>query len=81
MSENGEKILREEIGKYFKLKEESIGPPKIYLGGKLSKVVLDNGTSAWSFSSLQYVQESVKNVEVYVKKRDWIWPTRCITPI
>lgn len=42
MSENGEKILQDKIGKYFKLKEESIEPPKIYLGGKLSKVVLDN---------------------------------------
>ena len=28
-------VLRNEIGKYFKLKEESIGPPKIYLGGKM----------------------------------------------
>lgn len=26
-----------EIGKNFKLKEESIGPPKIYLGGRVSK--------------------------------------------
>jgi len=33
ISDNGEQILRQEIGKYFKLKEESISPPDIYLGG------------------------------------------------
>ena len=29
ISENGEKVLRREIGCYFELKEESIGPPKL----------------------------------------------------
>ena len=33
VSENPEKLLRDELGRYFELKEESIGPPKIYLGG------------------------------------------------
>ena len=33
VSENAEQILRGEIGKYFELKEELVGPPKIYLGG------------------------------------------------
>ena len=35
-------VLRNEIGKYFKLKEESIGPHKIYLGGKMRQVQLGN---------------------------------------
>ena len=43
VSEHGEKVLREELGKYFELKEESIGPPSFYLGGKLRKVTLDSG--------------------------------------
>jgi hypothetical protein len=51
-----ESILRKEIGKYFELKEESIGPPKLYLGGYLSLVELDNGVKAWAFSSPQYVR-------------------------
>ena len=29
--ENTEQIFRGEIGKYFELKEESVGPPMIYL--------------------------------------------------
>ena len=32
ISEDGESIMRNEIGKHFELKEESIGPPKTYLG-------------------------------------------------
>ena len=42
----GEKILREEIHPKFELKEESIGPPDIYLGGKMREVTLENGTKA-----------------------------------
>ena len=36
--ENAESILRNEVGRYFELKKESIGPPTLYLGGHLSKV-------------------------------------------
>ena len=41
ISENAESILRKEIGKYFELKEESIGEPSLYLGGHLRKVQLE----------------------------------------
>ena len=67
VSKNAKQILRGEIGKYFELKEELIGPPKIYLGGHVQKVKLDNAMSAWSFSSSQYVRTAVKNVEEYLK--------------
>ena len=43
LSENAEHILRCEFGKYFTLKEESIVPPKTYLGGSVRKVKLNNG--------------------------------------
>ena len=59
VSENTESILHNELGRYFHLKEESIGPPTIYLGGRVW---------AWSFSSSQYVQSAIKNVEGYVGK-------------
>ena len=32
LSGNADKVLRTDLGRYFTLKEESIGPPKIYLG-------------------------------------------------
>ena len=66
VSENAELILRNELGRYFELKEESIGPPDHYLGGKVRKVQLENGVYAWAFSSSQYVQTAVKNVEAYL---------------
>ena len=81
ISENGESVLREEIGKYFKLKQESIGPPKIYLGGHMRKVQLSNGVEAWSFSSSQYVQAAVKNVERYLTTIGKKLPNRADTPI
>ena len=46
ISFDNDKALRE-IGKYFQLKLNSIGPPKIYLGGKVIKVTLPNGVKAW----------------------------------
>jgi hypothetical protein len=58
-----ESILRKEIGKYLELKDKSIGPPKLYLGGHLSLVELDNGVKAWAFSSSQYVRAAVQNEE------------------
>ena len=66
---NAEYFLRNKIGKYFKLKESLIKLPDIYLGGKMRQVEMENGTSAWSFSSSQYVQAAVKNVETYLKEK------------
>ena len=84
ISENAESILRNEIGRYFELKEESIGPPKLYLGGHLRKVQLENGVWAWAFSSSQYVQAAVKNVEDYLSKdenKGWKLPRSADTPM
>jgi hypothetical protein len=69
ISHQAESILRNEIGKYFGLKEASIGPPTIYLGGKMRKVRLDNDMEAWAYSSSQYVQQAVKNVEQHLSDR------------
>jgi hypothetical protein len=78
---DAEKILREELGKYFELKEESIGPPALYLGGKLSLVQLNNGMEAWSISLSQYVQAAVKNVEKHLLEKSSNLPKRCETPM
>jgi hypothetical protein len=83
ISENAEDILRREIGKYFELKEESIGTPKLYLGGKVRRVQLENGVYAWSFSSSQYVQAAVKNLEENLAKPEnvrWKMPSKAETP-
>jgi hypothetical protein len=84
VNENAEQILRKELGRYFTLKEESIRPPKVYLGGHVRKVKLDNGVECWAFISSQYIQAAVNNVEEYLSKRDdvnWTLPVRAETPI
>eukprot|EP00957_Ditylum_brightwellii_P127024 9683781-Ditylum_brightwellii.AAC.1 len=68
ISENGEKLLHEHIGKYFELKKELIGLPKIYLGRKMREVTLEDDVCAWAFGSLQYVKAAIENVEGYLEK-------------
>ena len=55
ISNRGEDVIRKEFGKYFYAKDGYIEPPSIYLGNKVSKVTIENGVGAWSFSSPQYV--------------------------
>ena len=84
IGEHPEKLLCQGIGKYFQLKEESVGPPKIYLGGSVRKRTLDNGIKAWAFSSSQYCQTAVKNVAEYLEKRNdprWAMPAKAETPM
>ena len=83
-SENVEKILREEMGRYFELKEESVGHPTLYLRGRVHKVTMQNGVEAWAFSTSQYIQSTARNVEEYLKKRGdgrWSLPAKAETPI
>jgi hypothetical protein len=82
VSANAELVLRKQLRRYFELKEESIGPPKIYLGGYVRKVQLENGVEAWAYSSSQYVQAAVKNVELYLSRQTW-WklPPKAETPM
>ena len=80
ISEHPERTLQNELGKYFKLKEESIGPQKIYLGGKVRKVMLEHGVEAWAFGSSQYVLQAVKNVERYLNDCHCIGDTRFCIP-
>ena len=85
MSEFPERIIRKELDKYFKLKPNSIGPPKLYHGAGIHKVELENGAKGWAVSSSQYVQESVKNVERYLEKQEipgrWKLPNKAETPL
>ena len=67
--ENSEEFLWNDFGERLKLKETSIVPPTQYLGNKVSQVTLDNGTKCWSFSSSQYIQNAVKNVEEHLARK------------
>ena len=73
--------MRDVIGKYFQLKEESIGEPKIYIGGHMRKVTLENGQDDWAFGSSQYCQAAVANVETFLAESGAKLPSRAETPI
>ena len=84
VSHQAEKTLREGVGKYFELKEESIGPPDIYLGGHCREVELDNGVKCWAFGSSQYCRSACSNVRKYVEGLNdprWKIPGRCNSPL
>ena len=78
---NNQAILREEIGKHFKLKEDSIGPPLQYLSGKLHQVTMANSYKCWAFGSTQYVRAAVNNVEGYLGKKGQKLPSKAPTPL
>ena len=80
ISENAESVLRNEIGQHWKLKEGSIGKPTLYLGGKCREVELSNGAKCWAFSSSQYVQAAVKNVQDWLAKQNRTLPKKAEAP-
>ena len=60
-------IIDKSPGKYtdmlkesYRIKPESIGEPKRYLGADVSKVYYPDGSYAWCLSSKTYVKEAVK---------------------
>ena len=59
-----------EIDKFFMMKPGSIEKPKIYLGAKLSVEELPNGAKAWGVSSSKYIQDSIKNLESKMEKKN-----------
>ena len=80
ISENAEKVIREEIGNKWTFKESSIEKPSLYLGGKCREVELDNGVKCWAFGSSQYVREAVSNVEAWLKKKNRSLPKKAEAP-
>ena len=82
ISENGISVIKNEINRYFKVKNsESISAPKLYLVNKVSKVTLANGNKAWAFSSSQYVQAAIENVEAHLKRFNMSLPRRASSPL
>ena len=78
---NPKQTLTTEIGKYFELKKESVGPPMIYLGGKCSQVILENSVKCWAYSPTQYVKAAITNMESYLCKHGMKLHRHANTPI
>ena len=54
--------VMDDIQSKFKLKNDKVEPPSIYLGAKL-RIRYLNTYSCWTMSSYDYVQAAIKNVE------------------
>ena len=64
----------------FKLKDDKIKPPDMYLGATLS-VMEDNGIQGWCMTSDKYVKAAVENVELELARVNQRLPSRCKTPM
>ena len=69
-----------ELTSVFKLKNDKIEPPDIYLGAQLEQMIVD-GSECWKISAEKYVTASVKNVEEALAKRGLRLPSKCYTPL
>ena len=69
------------LNKYYKIKNDSIGPPDLYLGAKLKRITLEDGTTAWGQSSSKYVRSAIANVKDWISKRGYRLPSKCSTPM
>jgi hypothetical protein len=70
----------ERIQDDFKLKDDKIAEPDVYLGATLSKMKLANGKECWTMSPEQYVKAAVTNVEEDLKRQGKRLPSKCPTP-
>ena len=71
----------ERIKEKFKLKNDSMDEPDIYLGASLSKIDNEEGDECWAMSSDQYCAAFVANVEDSLEKRGLKLPSKCVTPL
>jgi hypothetical protein len=74
-------LIMETLGKAYRLKEGSVGPPSQYLGAQIKphrfKDMPEN--QYWSMRSAKYVKEAVKNLELDLKKIGKNFPSSHIT--
>ena len=65
----------------FKLKDDKIEEPDVYLGAQLAKVTTDQGIECWTMSAEKYVDASVTNVEEALAKKGLRLPGKVWTPL
>ena len=65
----------------FKLKEDNIEPPDVYIGETLAKMKFDSGKYCWTISLEQYVKAMVANVEEDLARSGKIFPSKFVIPL
>jgi hypothetical protein len=79
ISADPKKTMRR-IQEDFKLKDDKIAEPDVYLGATIAKMSLDNGETCWTMSPEQYVKAAVTNVVEDLAKHGKRLPSKCVTP-
>jgi hypothetical protein len=74
------KKTMQRIQEDFKLKDDKIAEPDVYLGVTIAKMSLDNGEMCWTMSPEQYIKAAVTNVEEDLAKHGKILPSKHLTP-
>ena len=65
----------------FKLKDDKMEEPDVYLGAELSHMDNEQGDLCWAMSSEKYCIAMVKNVEETMAKKGLRLPSKCVTPL
>ena len=65
----------------FKLKDDKIEEPTMYLGASLTKMNNTENKTCWAMSSDEYIQAAVKNVESVLNKDGLRLKPKCCTPM
>ena len=60
----------EEIGALYRLKENSVGLPKRYLGTDTKILQMNCGILCWTMSPDSYVREAIVNIELLMEQDD-----------
>ena len=51
------------IRAFFKLKNDKVKKPGMYLGPQIKEVSVEAGTLYWTMSSVKYLKDAIANVE------------------
>ena len=65
----------------FKLKDDKIEEPSVYLGAQISKMENSDGQECWAMSADTYCAAMVQNVELLLQKKGLRLPSKCFTPL
>ena len=69
------------IQEKFKLKDDKIEEPDVYLGASLTKINNESGHACWAMSSDKYCAAAVDNVTEVLEKKGLRLPSKCLTPL
>ena len=75
------KLTMDAIGKLYRLKEGSVGPPEQHFGAKIKRVQLPNGNMAWSIGADKYVDNALVPVKATLESEGMKLKCKALKPL